>query len=142
MSETTHTQPSIQLGDDTIPPAVNFTDNAAKRVYDLMCESENLDLKLRVYIEGGGCSGFKYGFKFEEDIQTDDTVIEKQLDAEGAPRVTLLVDPLSYQYLAGADIDFKDDLEGERFIIRNPQAATTCGCGSSFTMKEEGAKEN
>lgn len=108
-----------------IPAPVDFTDNAAEKVKELIEEEENTDLKLRVFIQGGGCSGFQYGFTFEEDQQGDDTAVEKD-------GVTLLIDPMSLQYLTGARIDYKEDLEGARFIINNPNASTTCGCGSSF----------
>lgn len=113
-----------------------FTDHAAAKVWELIQEEENLNLKLRVYVTGGGCSGFQYGFTFDEETQPDDTVIAKtiQADEDGAS-VQLLVDPLSFQYLAGAEIDYKEDIEGEQFIIRNPNAKTTCGCGSSFTVE-------
>lgn len=109
------------------PPALIFTDAAAEKVKQLIEEEENLNLKLRVYVSGGGCSGFQYGFTFDESIEEGDTQIENA-------GVTLLVDPMSFQYLMGAEIDFQDDLEGARFIIRNPMAATTCGCGSSFSV--------
>jgi iron-sulfur cluster insertion protein len=109
-----------------------FTDNAAAKVWELIQEEENPQLKLRVYVTGGGCSGFQYGFTFDEVIQPDDTVVTKSV-SDGA--VQLLVDPMSFQYLAGAEIDYKEDIEGEQFIIRNPNAKTTCGCGSSFTTE-------
>lgn len=119
-----------------------FTDKAAAKVFELIQEEGNPNLKLRAYVTGGGCSGFQYGFTFDEEIQLDDTVVSKIIAADdedegeagsGSTTVQLLVDPLSFQYLAGAEIDFKDDLEGEQFIIRNPNAKTTCGCGSSFS---------
>lgn len=109
-----------------------FTDNAAAKVWELIQEEENPNLKLRVYVTGGGCSGFQYGFTFDEAIQADDTVVTKQLTGGN---VQLLIDSLSFQYLAGAEIDYKEDIEGEQFIIRNPNAKTTCGCGSSFTTE-------
>lgn len=109
-----------------------FTQGAANKVYELIKEEENPNLHLRVYVTGGGCSGFQYGFAFEETIEDDDTVIEKE--AEGA-KVKLLVDPMSFTYLAGSEIDYKEDLEGARFIIKNPNAKTTCGCGSSFSSE-------
>ena len=108
------------------PVPLDFTDSAAAKVTQLIDEENNPDLKLRVYVEGGGCSGFQYGFTFDEEQQDDDTAIEKG-------GVKLLIDPMSFQYLAGAKIDYKEDLEGARFIINNPNAATTCGCGSSFS---------
>ncbi|TDR32375.1 iron-sulfur cluster insertion protein ErpA [Hydromonas duriensis] len=104
-----------------------FTDSAAEKVKDLIAEEGNPDLKLRVFVQGGGCSGFQYGFTFDEIINEDDTPIEKN-------GVTLLVDSMSYQYLVGAEIDYKEDLEGAQFVIKNPNASTTCGCGSSFSV--------
>ncbi len=113
-----------------------FTDNAAAKVWELIQEEGNPKLNLRVYVTGGGCSGFQYGFSFDEDIQDDDTVVSKAVtSAIASGEVKLLVDPLSFQYLAGAEIDYKVDIEGEQFIIRNPNAKTTCGCGSSFTTE-------
>jgi len=104
---------------------VNFTDNAASKVKSLLAEENNPELKLRVYITGGGCSGFQYGFTFDPTVNEDDTTVEK----EG---VMLLIDSMSFQYLAGAKIDYLEDLSGARFVIENPNATTTCGCGSSF----------
>lgn len=109
----------------TPPPALVFTDAAAEKVKDLLAEEGNPDLKLRVFVQGGGCSGFQYGFTFDESVNEDDTTIDKA-------GVQLLIDPMSYQYLFGAEIDYKDDLEGAQFVIRNPNATSTCGCGSSF----------
>lgn len=103
-----------------------FTDSAANKVKNLIVEEGNDNLKLRVYVTGGGCSGFQYGFTFDEAINDGDTSVEKN-------GVTLLIDPMSYQYLVGAEIDYKEDLEGAQFVIRNPNATTTCGCGSSFS---------
>ncbi len=118
---------------------VIMTENAAQKVLELIEEEENLQLKLRVFITGGGCSGFQYGFTFDEVINEEDTVVTtllknpKQDSADPAERtVQLLIDPLSLVYLVGAEIDYKSDLSGEQFIIRNPNAKTTCGCGSSF----------
>ena len=111
---------------DQAPP-LHFTDAAAKKVGELIEQEGNAALKLRVYIQGGGCSGFQYGFTFDEEIQEGDTTITKG-------GVTLLVDPLSVQYLTGAEIDYREDLSGAQFIIRNPNATTTCGCGSSFSV--------
>ncbi|MFA5522650.1 MAG: iron-sulfur cluster insertion protein ErpA [Castellaniella sp.] len=109
------------------PPApLLFTDAAAVKVRELLEEEGNPGLKLRVFIEGGGCSGFQYGFTFDEVVNEDDTTIDKY-------GVQLLIDPMSFQYLIGAEIDYKDDLEGAQFVIRNPNANTTCGCGSSFS---------
>ena len=109
-----------------MPSPVNFTDAAAKKVSDLIAEEGDDQLKLRVFITGGGCSGFQYGFTFEEDVNEDDTQV-----MNGG--VTLLIDPTSYQYLVGAEIDYTDSVEGSQFVIRNPNATTTCGCGSSFS---------
>jgi len=106
---------------------VIFTDSAASKVDALIQEENNPNLKLRVFIAGGGCSGFQYGFTFDETLQEGDAQVENQ-------GVTLLIDPMSIQYLMGAEIDYKEDLEGSRFIIRNPNAASTCGCGSSFSV--------
>ncbi len=106
---------------------LNFTDAAAAKVRELIDEEGNPNLALRVYIQGGGCSGFQYGFSFDENRAEDDLALEKS-------GVTLLVDPLSLQYLAGAEIDYSESLSGAQFVIRNPNAKTTCGCGSSFTV--------
>ncbi|MGH8467711.1 MAG: iron-sulfur cluster insertion protein ErpA [Gammaproteobacteria bacterium] len=103
-----------------------FTDAAAIKVRELMAEEGNAELMLRVFISGGGCSGFQYGFTFEEALGDGDTIVENQ-------GVKLLVDPMSFQYLTGAEIDYSEGLDGARFVIRNPNAATTCGCGSSFS---------
>lgn len=108
------------------PAPLDFTDSAATKVSELIQDEDNPELKLRVFIQGGGCSGFQYGFTFEEAQQSDDTAVENH-------GVTLLIDPMSLQYLAGAKIDYKEDLEGARFVISNPNADTTCGCGSSFS---------
>jgi len=105
---------------------LDFTAAAAGKVSELIEEEDNTELKLRVYVQGGGCSGFQYGFTFDEDQQDDDTAVDKD-------GVRLLVDPMSFQYLIGAKIDYKDDIDGARFIINNPNASTTCGCGSSFS---------
>lgn len=107
--------------------ALNFTDAAADKVGKLIEQEGNPELKLRVYIQGGGCSGFQYGFTFDEEVQDGDTSIVNR-------GVTLLVDPMSVQYLTGAEIDYREDLSGAQFIIRNPNATTTCGCGSSFSV--------
>lgn len=104
-----------------------FTDSAASKVKQLIAEEGNDALMLRVFITGGGCSGFQYGFTFDENRQEGDTVVENA-------GVTLLVDPMSYQYLVGAEVDYKEDLSGSQFVIRNPNATTTCGCGSSFSV--------
>jgi iron-sulfur cluster insertion protein len=110
---------------DTESP-LHFTDSAAAKVKALIEEEGNDDLKLRVFVTGGGCSGFQYGFTFDESINEGDTSVEKN-------GVTLLIDPMSYQYLVGAEIDYTEGLEGAQFVIRNPNATTTCGCGSSFS---------
>lgn len=106
--------------------AIKFTDSAAQKVAGLIQEEGNDNLKLRVYITGGGCSGFQYGFTFDEEVNDDDTQIVKD-------GVTVLIDSMSIQYLNGAEIDYKEDLSGAQFVIRNPNATTTCGCGSSFS---------
>lgn len=103
-----------------------FTDSAANKVKELIEEEGNPSLKLRVFVTGGGCSGFQYGFTFDEEVAEDDTTMEKN-------GVTLLIDPMSYQYLVGAEIDYSEGLEGSQFVIRNPNANSTCGCGSSFS---------
>jgi iron-sulfur cluster insertion protein len=112
---------------DEPPVPIVFTDSAASKVAELVAEEGNPDLKLRVFVQGGGCSGFQYGFTFDEVTNEDDT----QMNKNG---VTLLIDAMSLQYLVGAEIDYKDDLEGSQFVIRNPNATTTCGCGSSFSV--------
>ncbi len=104
-----------------------FTDNAVNKVKELIEEEGNTDLKLRVFITGGGCSGFQYGFTFDEISNEDDLVVDKG-------GVKFLVDSMSYQYLVGAEIDYVDSFEGSQFTIKNPQATTTCGCGSSFSV--------
>jgi len=117
----------IESADLQAPPSpLIFTDAAAAKAKELLDEEGNPELKLRVFVQGGGCSGFQYGFTFDETVNDDDTTIDK----EG---VQLLVDPMSFQYLVGAEIDYKDDLDGAQFVIRNPNATSTCGCGSSFT---------
>ncbi len=113
-------------GPAAAPPPLVFTDAAARKVSELIQEEENPDLMLRVFVSGGGCSGFQYGFTFDEKIEEGDSSVENQ-------GVTLIVDPMSVQYLLGAEIDYKEDLQGAQFVIRNPNATTTCGCGSSFT---------
>ena len=111
---------------DLAAPLV-FSDAAAAKVRELVVEEGNPNLKLRVYITGGGCSGFQYGFTFDEERAEDDLAVDKA-------GVTLVVDPLSLQYLMGAEIDYSETLSGAQFVIRNPNAKTTCGCGSSFTV--------
>ena len=109
-----------------MPMPFIFTDNAASKVKSLIDEEGNPDLKLRVFVTGGGCAGFQYGFTFDDEVNEDDTALEKN-------GVTLLVDPMSYQYLVGAEIDYTEGLEGSQFVIKNPNASSTCGCGSSFS---------
>ncbi len=106
---------------------LKFTDNAANQVKRLIEEEGNENLMLRVFVTGGGCSGFQYGFTFDEKVQDGDTEVINQ-------GVKLLVDPMSFQYLSGAEIDYKESLEGSMFVINNPNATTTCGCGSSFSI--------
>ena len=115
------------IGTSAAPPPLVFTDAAASKVGELIREEDNPELMLRVFISGGGCSGFQYGFTFDDDQEDGDSSIENQ-------GVTLLVDPMSVQYLMGAEIDYKEDLQGAQFVIRNPNAQTTCGCGSSFSV--------
>lgn len=107
--------------------AMTFTDSAANKVKSLIEEEGNQNLKLRVYITGGGCAGFSYGFTFDEQIKEGDTQIENQ-------GVTLLVDPMSIQYLMGSEVDYTEGLHGSQFVVRNPNATSTCGCGSSFSI--------
>jgi iron-sulfur cluster insertion protein len=109
-----------------LPAPLNFTDSAAAKVKELIDEEGNADLKLRVFVSGGGCSGFQYGFTFDEATNEDDTVMQKN-------GVTLLIDAMSYQYLVGAEIDYQESVEGAQFVIKNPNATSTCGCGSSFS---------
>lgn len=113
------------IGSSAAPAPIVFTDAAAKKVRELIEEEDNPELMLRVFVAGGGCSGFQYGFTFDEKREEGDSSIENQ-------GVTLVVDPMSVQYLMGAEIDYKEDLQGAQFVIRNPNATTTCGCGSSF----------
>ncbi|HMV05044.1 MAG TPA: iron-sulfur cluster insertion protein ErpA [Accumulibacter sp.] len=110
-----------------IPMPFVFTDSAANKVKELIEEEGNPDLKLRVFVTGGGCSGFQYGFTFDEVASEDDTALQKN-------GVTLLIDPMSYQYLVGAEIDYTEGIEGSQFVIKNPNASSTCGCGSSFSV--------
>ena len=112
------------------PDPIVFTDQAADKVAELIAEEGNPELKLRVFVQGGGCAGFQYGFTFDEVANDDDATMTKN-------GVSLLIDPISYQYLVGAEIDYKEDLHGSQFVIRNPNAITTCGCGSSFAVAEE-----
>ncbi len=120
----------------TQPETLTFSVSAADKVAELIREENNPALKLRVYITGGGCSGFQYGFTFDETQQADDLVIE-QACSSGDTHVKLLVDPMSLQYLNQAEIDYVNNIQGEQFVIRNPNAKTTCGCGSSFSVADE-----
>ncbi len=106
---------------------IQFTDAAANKVLALVTEEENPELKLRVYITGGGCSGFQYGFTFDEKVNEGHLVVEKN-------GVIMVVDPMSLQYLVGGVVDYTDGLQGSRFVVQNPNATTTCGCGSSFSV--------
>lgn len=115
----------------TAPHAILFSDNAAAKVMEMITEEGNPNLQLRIYVSGGGCSGFQYGFAFEESIGADDVIVEKA-------GVRVLIDPVSLQYLSGAEVDFQDGLDGARFIIKNPNAKSTCGCGSSFSTGDSG----
>ena len=108
-------------------PQMSVTAAAANKVARLIEEEGNRDLKLRVFVTGGGCSGFEYGFTFDEDVEEDDTAIEES-------GVVLLVDALSYQYLIGSQIDYNENLQGARFVVVNPNASSTCGCGNSFSV--------
>ena len=110
-----------------MPTPINFTDNAVNKAKKLIEEEGIADLKLRDFVSGGGCSGFQYGFTFEESVNEDDTQVTKDT-------VTLLIDPMSLQYLTGAEIDYQDNVQGSQFVIKNPNAETTCGCGSSFSV--------
>ena len=106
---------------------VTFSDAAAKKVKTLIEEEKNPNLKLRIYISGGGCSGFQYGFSFDENVGEGDVTVEND-------GVALVIDPMSYQYLAGAEVDYTEGLQGAQFVVNNPNATTTCGCGSSFSV--------
>jgi iron-sulfur cluster insertion protein len=118
---------SADLGSMMPPAPLVFTDAAALKVGELIREESNPALKLRVYVQGGGCSGFQYGFTFDESVEEGDMTVENQ-------GVTLVIDPMSVQYLIGAEIDYREGLDGAQFVIRNPSAQTTCGCGSSFSV--------
>ena len=109
------------------PNEIRLSDNAIRKVHTLVDDEDNPDLKLRIYITGGGCSGFQYGFTFDDNTVDDDWVIEKD-------GVTALIDAMSYQYLVGSEVDYTEGLEGARFVINNPNATTTCGCGASFSI--------
>ncbi len=122
MSTATETMTDL----NALPPVMTLTDSAAEKIKSLIEEEGSPDLKLRVFVTGGGCSGFQYGFTFDENVNDGDTEVEQF-------GVSLLVDPMSYQYLVGAEIDYSEGLEGAQFVIKNPNATTTCGCGSSFS---------
>lgn len=110
------------------PSSIQFTENAAQKVKSLIEEEGNPRLKLRVFVTGGGCSGFEYGFTFDEETTDEDTLIERA-------GVNLVIDPMSFQYLSGAEIDYQEGLQGSRFVVKNnPHAVTTCGCGQSFSI--------
>jgi iron-sulfur cluster insertion protein len=108
-------------------PTVGFSDAAADRLKSLISEENNPDLKLRVFVTGGGCSGFQYGFEFDENVTDDDITVEKK-------GVTMVIDTMSAQYIAGAMVDYEEGLEGARFVVNNPNATATCGCGASFSI--------
>lgn len=110
---------------------VKITENAANKIHQLIVEEDNFDLKLRIFVQGGGCSGFQYGFVFEEEVNDDDFTWYKEVDGK---QIGFLVDSLSFQYLNSATIDYEESLNGSQFVIKNPNATTTCGCGSSFSV--------
>ena len=112
---------------ETTAPDISLSDSALAKVRGLLADEDNAALKLRVFISGGGCSGFSYGFTFDDEIAEDDAVIERG-------GVTLLVDALSYEYLLGSVVDYKEDLSGAQFVVSNPNASSTCGCGNSFAV--------
>lgn len=117
----------FHAAEGTAPGALGFSSRAAIKVRELIEDEGNPELKLRVFITGGGCSGFSYGFTFDEDIADDDSVVLRD-------GVTAVVDPMSFQYLAGAQIDYREDLQGAQFVVTNPNASSTCGCGNSFAI--------
>ena len=117
----------MSIAESFNPTGINLTARAVEKVRELVSEEENQDLKLRVFITGGGCSGFQYGFTFDETAAEDDTAIEES-------GVTVLIDPMSFQYLVGSEVDYTEGLEGARFVVNNPNATTTCGCGASFSI--------
>ncbi len=110
-----------------MPVPLSLTESAVRKVQELVQEEGNPQLKLRVFVTGGGCSGFQYGFTFDDEVNEDDTRIEKD-------GVVVLVDPVSYPYLVGSQVDYRQSLEGAQFLVNNPNASTTCGCGSSFSI--------
>ena len=115
------------MSDDVVAVPLEFTEAAAKKVKVLIADEDNPELKLRVYITGGGCSGFQYGFTFDDQVNEGDMTIEKQ-------GVALAVEPMSLQYLVGGAVDYTEGLEGSRFVVTNPNATSTCGCGASFSI--------
>lgn len=117
----------MSMVQEQTPEAFAISDSAAGKVRELIEDEGNPELKLRVFVTGGGCSGFSYGFTFDEESAEDDAVVER----EG---ITVLVDAMSYPYLAGAEIDYREDLAGAQFVIENPNASSTCGCGNSFAI--------
>jgi iron-sulfur cluster insertion protein len=117
----------MSVAEHTTPPALILSAQAVAKLKSLIVDEANDDLKLRVFVTGGGCAGFSYGFTFDEIVDEDDTVVEKD-------GVAALIDPMSFQYLVGAEVDYKEGLEGSRFVVGNPNAETTCGCGSSFSV--------
>ncbi len=117
----------MSVVEQQVPTPLFFSDSAVAKVRELVEEEGNSDLKLRVFVTGGGCSGFQYGFSFDEEQDEEDTVVEKG-------GMKLLVDPMSYQYLVGATIEYEEGLQGSQFVVRNPNASSTCGCGSSFSI--------
>ncbi|MDP1574163.1 MAG: iron-sulfur cluster insertion protein ErpA [Coxiellaceae bacterium] len=130
---------TLSLSEQTNSNSIIFTDAAARKVFSLIAEENNPKLCLRVFITGGGCSGFQYGFTFDETINDDDVIVEKTISegedegGSGTATVKLLIDMMSFQYLNGATIDYREDIHGAQFVIKNPNAKTTCGCGSSFS---------
>lgn len=127
---------AIDVSPNVASSDIQFSVNAANKVAELIKEEDNPNLNLRVSITGGGCSGFQYGFSFDEEINEDDTIVEQQC-TNGESSVKLVVDSMSYQYLHDAEIDYVQGIQGEQFVIRNPNAKTTCGCGSSFSIADE-----
>lgn len=117
----------MSVAQEFTPQPLRISERAVAKIKALLEDESNPELKLRVFVTGGGCSGFQYGFNFEEDVADDDTAVER----EG---VVVVVDPLSYQYLVGSEVDYQEGLEGSRFLVANPNATTTCGCGSSFSI--------
>jgi iron-sulfur cluster insertion protein len=130
---------SIYNPDDEASAYLTVTPAAVARIAEVLAEEDDMTVQLRIYIEGGGCSGFQYGFVLDEERREDDTIITYAVDKNSAfhskrDKIQIYIDALSLQYLTGAELDYKDDVEGQRFIIRNPHAETTCGCGNSFSL--------